>query len=493
MLRIITCMLVIASLCFQTLNAQKEEPSYPDTSYLMDQIYRIDVDSVHVNWGFYDMKTLEWLTDPIYDSLIYRYRTGIELAYYEIRKNGKWGLLKADRKPWIEPIYKKIDYEFTMTPRRIFVEKGTKFGILNEDGTNWLAPIYDEILYDGYYFKVSKDGKWGMLDHQGEEFMPICYEEIYEHKTPEMSLIRTSGNEKSWSIFLWVRNTENPCQTVEKYSYERIEYFNEFFSVYKNGKWGLVDRKGDFVLPLEYESLKPFVFSYLRLLKAKKNGKYGLLAIDSLNKVDEIAPIVYDEIYIDEDSYKIKIEQNGKRDYLYNEEPYFGLTYEDVYYFLSYRLFTIKKGKKLGIAREDKEILIAPSYDRILFLDAKTYMVKKGKKWGIINSRNEEVIPIEFTEFDYRVEEGYFFAAKGKNWGIVSLKKGIILPAKYEDVMVLPDRNFMVLKKGKTGIVGPQGRVIVPLEYDDFKMKRGSNSIELVKKDGPNYNYKLRR
>lgn len=472
------------------LNAQKNDSiSYPDTTFLLDQIYRI-YDGNKTYWGFYENDSKKLLTEPVYDSIVYRYRAGINIAYYEVRENGKWGLLNKDQSHWVSTEYDKLDYEYDLNPPRIFVKKGEKYGILNKDGSFWLEPIYDEIQTNGYEFKVQKNGKWGILTNEGKEFIPVCYDKIYENATPQLSLI-SSGNDL-WSVFLWVQNSTDQCNPGDKFLYERIEYFNEYFTVFKNGKWGLADESGNLALKMEYDELKPFVFSYLRTLKVKQNGKYGLMRIDSLGKTTVMADIRYDDIGIDEDSYKLKVTLGKKRDYLFEGKPYFDLAYEDVLYFQEHRFFTFKKGKKWGMAKEDKSIFIQPKYEKILILDKKTFMVQKGGNWGIINDKDKILIPTQFTEFDYRPDGGYFFAAKGDKWGVVSLKQGVVLPPKYDDLMILPNKNFLVENEGRIGVVGPGGKVIVPIEYSNMSYKPGDSIVELKHADGRKYKYRIK-
>ena len=237
--------------------------------------------------------------------------------------------------------------------------------------------------------------------------------------------------------------------------------------------------------------MKPFVFSYLRTLKVKQNGKYGLIQIDSAAAPKKVADIVYDDIGIDDDSYKIRVAQGNMKDYLYNGKPYFDLVYNDVLYFAKYRQFTIKSGKKWGVAQEDKRIIIKTNYEKIMFVDARTYMVKKSGKWGIIDNQDKVMIPIQYTEFDFR-PEGFFFAAKNGKWGVVSLKQGVILPPKYDDLMVLPNKTFLVQSKGKIGVVGIGDKVIVPIEYSDVNYKEGDSSVELKHQDGRKYKYRIK-
>jgi hypothetical protein len=470
------------------LSQKRDTISLPDTAYFLDQIYRID-DGTKTKWGFYENDSKKWLTEPVYDTILYRYRAGQKLAYYEIRQNGKWGLLKADRKEWIPAVYDRLDFKFQLEPQRIIVQSGNKTGVLNTDDTFLLEPIYDEIQTNGYEFKVKKNGKWGMLTKEGKDFIPVCFDNLYENASPQLSLVQNGST--YWSVYQWIQKSANPCTPEEKYLYERIEFFNELFLVYKNGKWGLLDNLAEPVLKLEYEDMKPFVASYLRTLKVKQNGKYGLVQIDSAGpKI--VAELVYDDIGIDDESYKIRVSQGNMKDYLYEGKPYFDLVYNDVVYFYKYRQFTIKSGKKWGVALEDKRIIIQPEYEKIMFIDAKTYMVQKAGKWGVINSYNQVMIPIDYTEFDFRPESGYFFAAKNGKWGIVSLKQGVIVPSKYDDLMVLPNNSFLVQTKGKIGVVGLGDKVIVPIEYTDVDYKEGDNAVILKHKDGRKYRHRIK-
>ncbi len=477
-------------LIFSLKAQQNDTIKYPDTSFYKFNIYKIN-DGKSSKWGFYGKDSTE-LSATDFDSIVYRFRAGINLSFYEVWASGKCGFLKPDRSVWIPLEYSKLDYEQDMNPHRIFAEKSGKFGILNVDGSNWLEPVYDEILTNGTEFKVRKDSKWGILGKDGKEIIPVCFDKIFEHKVPEMSLVQ-NDTEQFWSIFLWSQNSENPCKAADQFLYEKIEYFNEYFTVFKDKKWGLADKKGNLVLKMEYEELKPFVFNYLRTLKTKINGKYGLMRIDSVGQTTIMAEIKYDDIGIDDECYKIKVASGKKRDYLYEGEPYFGLIYEDVKYFNPYRIFSFKKGKKWGLARENKEVFIEATYDKIMFIDAKNYLVQKSGKWGIINERNQEIIPIMFNEIDYRPENGFFFAAKGKKWGVVSLKSGVVLPPKYDDVTVLPNKTFLVEEKGMIGIVGVGSKPIVPLNYITYSYKPGDTIIQLKDASGKIFKYKLTR
>lgn len=64
------------------------------------------------------------------------------------------------------------------------MEKGEKFTIYNVSyqilGENWYDEI-EEFDEDEYYAKVHLDGKSGMIDSKGIEFVPCIYEEIDDY------------------------------------------------------------------------------------------------------------------------------------------------------------------------------------------------------------------------------------------------------------------------------------------------------------------------
>jgi|GEM_PF-5364123 len=472
-----------ALLFFGPLVAQR-----PDSSFLMDNIYKVKLGEKTL-WGFYERETGEIISPAAYDSIKYQFRLEQDLRYYEILKNGKWGLLHKDLSAWIPPKYDKVNYRYKLDPARIFVETEGKYGIFNEDGSEWLAPIYDEIMFDGSYFKVLQGDKWGILTIHGEEYIPICFAHIYDNLAPKYSLVRQE-DKQLWSVYNWLAQNGNPCELQPELSFERIEYFNEFFTVYKDGLWGVADDKGQLVIDRKYKELEPFSFLPLRWLKVLENDKYGLLRLDSLGNLDTILAPIYDDIGVDPDNYKLMARYKGKEDYMYEGEGYFNFAYDGIKYFLRHQLFIIELNGKAGVANVEKDILIPPKkYNKLHIIDRNTFMVQKGGKWGVVDAQNRELIAPAFTNFDFR-KEGYFFAADGEKWGVVSLKKGILLPPKYEDVVILPKGRFLVQKGGKWGVVAVGGRIIEPIKWETYRYTRDSPEIELLK-GNKSFKYKL--
>lgn len=493
-------LLCCCSLIILSLQAQEDTTSYkikyafvPADPYkdlvegqeffLADGLYRV-WDGKRFQWGFYEEKTKEKLTKPKYDTITYRYLNAEKRGFYRIKENGKWGLLGPNREVWVPVQYDQLNYVSKRYQPYISIQLGNKYGVLNPKGETILAAEYDDILFDGYRYKVKKGEKWGLYDSKGKELMPTCFDAIEDHAFVNQMRVRI-GNK--WAVYNWVK--DNPCALG--ISYDDIDYFSKYFVVREGSKFGLLDIDAKEILPIEYDYMAPFFLKYLNTVIVGQNKKVGLFRIDSVGKKHVEVPIEYDDIWIDENNFKLKVRSGDRIDYYFVDQTLFDLAYNDVQYYEDINRVMVKKKGKWGMMTPEGEEMIPVAYDKIHVMNANQFMVQKKGKWGLLNGRGREMIPVLYDEFDYRPDKDIFFVNKGGNWGIVSIKKGILLPPKYEDLYTLPNRNYMVKQKGLWGVAAPGGRVIVPLEYSSYKYKYKSKEIYLIKEDGSVKKYSL--
>lgn len=137
----------------------------------------------------------------------------------EISKGGKVGLMNKDCKILIPPIFDRIS-SYSVKHRTLIFEQTDchKFGVATFDGQRVLEPVYDEIVYDGESFfvvrvsnqyavlnnegralvdfgayefidgfvngvtRVKKEGKWGVINKYGYEFLHPEFDEIWKLK-----------------------------------------------------------------------------------------------------------------------------------------------------------------------------------------------------------------------------------------------------------------------------------------------------------------------
>lgn len=131
------------------------------------------------------------------------------------------------------------------------VYNNKKFGALNIDNKNNIPVEYDEISeYQNGYFLVKK-GKWGIINKKNKIVIPLIYDKIFKVTD---KLIRVELNQKSGYIDL-----KNNIIIDLQYDLDLNSDFSDGLAmVKKNGKYGFINKKGEIVIPFIYEKALPF-------------------------------------------------------------------------------------------------------------------------------------------------------------------------------------------------------------------------------------------
>lgn len=326
-------------------------------------------------------------------------------SFYEVKKGTLWGLLRADRSPWLSVSYTAINYKHQSQPHRIQVQKDSLFGILDTSGTAFLEPIYSEILNDGHYYKLRKGQVWGMKDKEAKEIIPLCFDLIIDHSVLRRSLLQKDGK---WTSLGWLQEQKSDlCNPKAQYDY--IEHIDNCYIVSKGQKWGLVDSLGKEISNFDYDGLTRFFRHTQRMVLAKKGEQLGLLRVNSQMQVIEEVPILYDEIVIDERNFKIKLRKGKNWDYNFEGEPFLSFRYNQVFYYdyvgkepRSVDMFLVQKGKYWGMVEGSGEEVLKPRFKRIFIINYNNFLVlDKKERWGVVSRKGKERIPIVYKDFDY--------------------------------------------------------------------------------------------
>ncbi len=125
------------------------------------------------------------------------------------------------------------------------------------------------------YFAFYKDGKWGVLESNGETLIEPMYQEmpIIIDKSKDVFLCTYDINEEDGTYKTKVVNKKNEeiWQNYEKI--QGLENFDESENVWyesnclkaqKNGKWGLISIEG--------KEISEFIYDDIRTLKGVKNS-----------------------------------------------------------------------------------------------------------------------------------------------------------------------------------------------------------------------------
>ena len=255
---------------------------------------------------------------------------------------------------------------------------------------------------------------------------------------------------------------------IEK-KYQEVELFQEAgykrYKVKNNGRWGLLDDKGNEVLSCCFDWL--YISSTYAgenstfYIVTKLDGKEGLYDING----KKIFPFIYK-------SASLRYEQDSQTFYV-----------------------AVKKDEKYGICQMDGKEIIPCIYEQafIKFDKDSKYLyaqVKNGGKYGICQMDGKEIIPCiyeqAFIKFDKDSKYLYAQVKKEGKYGICQMDDKGIIPCIYEQAYVSFDKDSKYLyaqvkKEGKYGICQMDGKEIIPCIYENVYVSSTTEGIPYIK------------
>lgn len=414
------------------------------------------------------------------------------LSSSNVRKKGKWGVLNRSGEEKIPCVY---DEEIVFKDNCAIVSKNGKMGIINKKGEcvipccySYLKPfvnssklfkvaennksgivdilggiivpiIYDEIgnLYDDVVV-VKRNGFYGLINLVGEEIIPCEYDkidkfrpkeglssnsEIYYYDNDDKSGVFSVLKGRKWRYILANNESRN------NHNYDWIAgMFPPYNYVVKTGKkYGLINQRGEEVVPIEYTSIFGIYGYFVLETKRKKgvcNGDGELLIPISCKDIQIIS----------EKSAIVENTQGGFLFFFDGKEP---IGYEAIFPFGG-KYCKVYENGKCGVVNDAGEIIIPLIYDQIEYHKKNRIYVIKGNKVGIIDLSGEEIVPIKY-EMGETIEVKSI--GEGNDIGERKLyyKGPLIIPSFYGDGMII---RF----NGKYGVINSKGVELIPFEYN---------------------------
>lgn len=403
-------------------------------------------------------------------------------SYYTVYSNGKWGVINNNG----DTIISLTNDEMIAIPNKekaVFVcvydvneQTGEyKTRVLNERNeqifTNYerveVIENFDSkqnIWYENNILRVYQNGKYGLIDLDGNVILNCEYDEITALKSV----------------------TEN-------------------FIVKQNDKVGLVNSKGQEIIKTEYKEIKTLEEGYKNeYLVMDENDNYGVI---STSGTIIVTPAYKDIKYLgNAENYAVLIDnvwtlikKNGE--VLNNTYNYISIKGDNV---------IIEQEGKYGIITTRGEEKIAPTYESLEYAFSVYYIAKQEGKYGIINIENETVIPFDYTNM-YYIEDKSILVADLTDVETVLFDsnlsqklKGIFVfedeyiraridgQNKYYNYKFEEKQNRELLTKntifvsehnGKYGYVNAAGDIVVDYIYDEAK-EQNEAGYAAVKQNG---------
>jgi hypothetical protein len=323
-------------------------------------------------------------------------------------KNGKYGFIDRSGKEVIPLEYERADDFHNGLAR---VTKNGKSGYIDRSQNEVIPLKYDHIRYIRYHRAVTfmgeiddmgndVEGKYGLVDDKGNEILPPVYDVVRAGKSDYI----IAKKDDMWGI------VKIDGTVVLPFDYDMlIPSRDGNYVVFQGdpgdeetppeGKFGLVDKKGNFIINMDYQYLYPIGKG---IYIAKKDRKAGIIDIEQ----NEILPFKYDNILpVDEaggfmlprivkDGKYGVIDNNGKV-ILKPEYDRVDMTFLNMGYILVFKNIDPDAGEysesKAGCANTDGKLILPVKYDSIIIINENKIMVMDGDKELYFDKEGKEI------------------------------------------------------------------------------------------------------
>lgn len=305
---------------------------------------------------------------------------------------------------------------------------------------------------------------------------------------------------------------------------------NQYFAVYENEKWGVINSKGETIIKPEYDEAiiipnntkDVFICTYnvdydkgtyqAKVINSKntevitgydtikalenydkdnnlwyeddvllvsKDGKYGLVDF----KGKELLKCEYDSIQsLKGVKNSILISKDGK----YGLTDHIGATIIEPDYkaiapisedYSNGYIVTDAANKK-GVINRDKTVAVEVKYQDVQAIYGNgNYVVKENNNWKIIDKDGKTCLSNKFSSVK-SIDNGNVLLISNKKYGVINLDGKTQIAVKYDDMTYAFDNNYIFKEKGKYGVINTKGEVTLKPIYDSLIYRADSGFFE---------------
>lgn len=361
-----------------------------------------------------------------------------------VKVKGKYGIIDIQDGKYIkEPKYDSI---IRLDEENFILSQKDKVYIFN---FNTQKEIYVESVkvINKKFYKIELDGKYGLLNKEGEIVIDIENDFIQGNETD----ILVKSN-KNWYLYDMDLNKKEL-----KGNYEDIELgIKNHLYVKNNEKLGIINTKEEYKTNFIYTHFMSL--SNNILIGYTKDKTYFINLEKGIEK-----KIDYDNFSSEIDG-KIMVLKNGKIGYITDlGEEIIKPIYEGGFLFKKGKDFIhVKKEHKWYLLNLDG-ILKELSYEDIGEYSEGYMVAELNGRFGYIDEKGNIKIP-----FDYLIANNFknelAIIAKESGFGVINKKNKEIIDPIYDAIEIIKDYIY-VFKDNKFGIFSTTGKTILPLKY----------------------------
>ena len=399
----------------------------------------------------------------------------------------------------------KLNYELEQVTSINYkvISENNKFGVINKNGEVIVSPIYDEIdipnpskpLFICMYGYNTQNQQYNIkvLNDKSEQI-------LYEYVVVEAIKINPTISEIPYekSVLKYKRNGKYGLidfdgNVIVKPEYEQIDsldYKEGLLNVKKDGKFGVINIKGATVVKAKYDEIQSdgyyeegAGFDKIGFIVGKKTDNYYKFGYINFNG-KQVLDVKYNQIERiqntnkNEDTYLVAFE-DGKAGFYKNKENIIKHEYEDIAYDINNDCLILQKDSKQGISDLSGNIVIDIQYDNI-FTSGKYVNAQSGSIVDVYDYVTKQKITLEnIIAVNETLNSNYAIViTNDEKHQILDVQKNEIRSGAYDYLEYMYDDFFIASNNEKFGIVDINGKELVKFKYD-FIQKNFDNKIVL--------------
>lgn len=381
--------------------------------------------------------------------------------FFLLKQNDLYGVIDKKGNIIINPEYSEI--KIPNPEKGLFIcYQGDSTKILNERKEEILTQYTDiepirlkniasSLMYEKSVLKYAKDGKYGLIDFEGNVIAKPIYDEINSLSYKEGELL-----------------------------------------VKQNEKYGVINIKGNKIVEIKYDKIAVDEYytdenryryaGYIVSITTEEGYRYGYLN----HKGKEILKTEYNdisrvtEIQDDENSYLI-CAKNGQYGITKNKDTMIENEYQSIRYDATNKVFVIEKSKKYGIANLDGTIIVPVQYNQIDITGIYLY-AQNEQGITVYNSNGTQANIDSHVSILNTSNEKYKIRINNENgtkYGVINQEGKQLIEEKYNYIEYLYDNYFIVSNEnGKLGIIDDKENIKIEINNDSLQKIQDTDLIQ---------------
>lgn len=434
-------------------------PKYESVEKLGDSFYLIKENR---KWAVIDLQ--EIIIIP-FDS---HYVRVLLDKYFLVSKNRTISIYDLTGEKLLPDQFTKIQEIRCQNKNAIIVYKKNKKGLLDEN-LNWILnckyqDVNQELIFptkniDQYLFPVKKNNKWGYVFKGDKIGIPFQYD-MANSFHQDFAIVK-QGNQD----FL----IDTKGNLIHQKGYDELSVINrnKFIVARLNDKSGVLNLKGEVIIPFKYESIKRAMVGYG--FEVMLDGKYGILNNKNKFIIPMIHPLPIRYYHLGIMNFKT---ESGVKHCTINGIPLLKNNRSGKLDFCKGYAKVIENKKEGIINLLTDEVIIPITYHEIRYVTSKAKLdylvVKKSKhgKYGLIDSSNNSILPFEFDNISRIQKSDLAFVKKRNKFALINFKKEYLTDFEFDKIDHRSYEPFAVKKQDQWGFIDKKGKVVIPFKFE---------------------------